>query len=83
MTFKYDYRCGGMPDRSWVWKTLTLPTNQWGQISYNGRHEYRSTGAWYYQYTVINVGLVDRLTPKLFTEQEPLCRFAVIAKLTR
>jgi hypothetical protein len=32
---------------------------------------------------VVNVGLFERLTPGLFTQQESTCRFAAMGKLFR
>jgi len=80
-TFRYDRRCAGAPNRSWVVKTLTVPANAWGQIRYNGR--FSTESSWRYLTVIVNVGLFEHLSPKLFTQQEPLCRFASMAKLTR
>jgi len=80
-TFRYNYRYVGKPDRSWVEKTLILPANEWGQIRYNGR--FTTETSRYCRTVVVNVGLFDRLTPGLFTQQEAISRFASIAKLGR
>jgi hypothetical protein len=81
VTFHWDYRCGGAPDRGWARKTLHVRVNEWGQIVYNGRFNSGWDGPWYYQKMVVNVGLFERLTPGLFTRQEPTCHFSAMAEL--
>jgi hypothetical protein len=78
-TFRYDQGCAGAPDRGWARKTLHLAVGEWGQIVYNGR--FTGEDYWWYENTVVNVGLVERLTPGLFTRQEPNCRFSAMAEL--
>src|SRR5579871_5977918 len=80
-TFHYDRRCGGAPDRGWASKTLCLAVNEWGQMAYNGRFNGGWESPWYYEKMVVNVGLFERLTPGVFTQQEPVCRYAAIGYL--
>lgn len=80
-TFRYDNQCGGAPYRGWARKTLPLAVNEWGQIVYNGRFQDYNGGHWWYEKTVANVGLFERLIPGAFTKQEPVCRFSAMGEL--
>lgn len=78
--FQYDRGCGA-PDRSWARKTIHMTVNQWGQIAYNGRFVAGWEGPWYYEKTVVNVGIFERLRPDVFTKQEPASRFTAMGDL--
>jgi hypothetical protein len=80
-TFRYNYDSGCKPNRGWARKTLRLTLNEWGQIVYNGRFVPGWDGDQWYRKTVVNVGMVERLTPGLFTREEPTCRFSAMAEL--
>ena len=78
--FRYDRGCGA-PDRSWARKTIHMPVGTWGQIAYNGRFNAGWDGPWYYEKTVINVGIFQRLVPGVFTKQVPASRFSAMGEL--
>jgi hypothetical protein len=78
--FLYNQGCGGAPDRGWARKTLRLAAGEWGQIVYNGRFA-GYDDYWWYEKTVVNVGLFERLMPGVFTHREPICRFAAMGDL--
>ena len=80
-TFRYDRSCGGEPDRRGARKTLRIGVNEWGQIVYNGRFQDYDEGGWWYEKMVVNVGLFERLTPGVFTKQEPTCRYSAMGEL--
>lgn len=58
----------GSPSRHHLhmWEHVMLATGQWMQVQYNARHMHRSTGDWYYQKHVLNIGNFISFAPTLF-----------------
>ena len=78
--FYYERGCGGAPERGWAQQTIHLAVNEWGQIVYNGRFGGWDCG-WWYEKTVVNIGLFEHITSDVFTRRKPDYRFAAMAKL--
>lgn len=81
VTFQYNRKCGGAPERGWAHKTMHLGLNMWGQVVYNGRFAPGWEGDWWYEKVVVNIGLFERITPGVFTCSEPTDRFRAMGQL--
>jgi hypothetical protein len=87
VSFAYSPSCGA-PSRPWAVKQFELRSGQWVQIVYNGRfssgsdYDYcRETSRWWYEKTVVNVGLFDAVERDLFTRGDPNCRYTLYSRL--
>ena len=81
MMFCYDRGQGGAPNRSWAQQTFHIKEGEWAQMAHNGRFQYSDDGQWYYKMIVVNVGLVEAVTPGMFTGSTPTYRFAAMGHL--
>ena len=80
-SFRYTRECGGAPERGWMRKTLQIGLNEWGQIVFNGRFSPAWEGDWWYEKTVVNMGLFDQPSNSVFTRSQPTYRYAAMSHL--
>lgn len=79
--FAYTWRKCGAPNRWWARKSFLVNVDEWAQIIYNGRSSYDWTSYWYYEKTVVNVGLFSAPSPDLFSRSAPTYRYSLISRL--
>ncbi len=70
-TYQYRRECGGAPERHNERKTMVANVQHWIQVLWNGRFSPGWEGDWWYEKTVVNVGLFETLMPNLFTDSLP------------
>lgn len=80
-TFRYTRSCGGAPDRNWAHQTFHPAIDAWCQFVYNGRFSPDWDGDWWYEKTVVNIGLFTRLTPSVFMVDAPAHRYDASGRL--
>jgi hypothetical protein len=69
----YTWSCaGGAPRRNSRRNVLVLERGQWGRVLYNGRHPTISTGEWWYEKWVFNIGFFAELDPRVFLDTVPV-----------
>jgi hypothetical protein len=79
VSFAWDYRSGGAPARWWAEKSFDLRSGVWARIIYNGR--FSGESCWWYEKTVVNVGVFDSLSADLFTRGELTYRYELFSRL--
>ncbi len=71
----------GAPRRP-LTKKLTLLSNQWAQIRWNGRSSRIVLGAWWYKQATVNIGLFDgQANEDIFVNTKPDLQFEQMASL--
>ncbi len=71
----------GAPRRP-LTKKLTLLSNQWAQIRWNGRSSRIVLGAWWYKQVTVNIGLFEgRANEEVFVTTKPDLQFEQMASL--
>lgn len=81
--FEYDARYAGMPVRHASRGGepsiyMQLQPRQWGRVLYNGRF---SANNWWYEKTVVNIGLFEKPEEDLFISNQPDQVISQMAKL--
>lgn len=68
---EYSFRVdeGGMPDRYAYTRTYTLSVGDWMRIMFNGRFTDRDNRQWWWQKTILNIGLFEHVERKAFLGQ--------------
>lgn len=78
--YAWDHTVGA-PRRP-LTKKLTLLSNQWAQIRWNGRSSRIILGAWWYKQVTVNVGLFDgQVNEDIFANTKPDFYFDQMASL--
>ena len=78
--YTWDYTVGA-PRRP-LTRKLTLLSNQWAQIRWNGRSSRIVLGAWWYKQVTVNIGLFDgQANEDIFVNTKPDLRFEQMASL--
>lgn len=78
--YAYTLDCG-QPERGWMKKRLTAPTDQWLSIMTNGRFLLGWDGLWCYEKHVVNVGLFATFDPECFLKSDPVEQFSALGDL--
>lgn len=78
--FRYNLADGGAPERGWMRKDVKIGLGEWAQVIYNGRFSWAEAG-WSYQKVVVNAGVFERPSSKLFIQTEPSVRFSALGRL--
>jgi hypothetical protein len=81
VTYQYRRESGGAPDRHNERKTLVSEVQHWIQVLWNGRFSPAWEGDWWYEKTVVNVGLFETFTPKLFTSSSPSASYQSLPQI--
>jgi hypothetical protein len=79
VTFSYNPSCGA-PNRWWAVKPFELRSGEWVRIAYNGRFSGWHND-WWYEKTVVNVGMFNEFSGDLFMRAEPTYRYALFSRL--
>jgi len=72
ISWNYEPLDAGLPDRTRANWTSSLSLNRWVRVTYNGRYSLDWEGGWWYEKKVVNIGLFDNPTERVFLEANPI-----------